>query len=237
MWRASAEKTISEFPGPTLRPVSDSDPACPDISGNYRSKRIILNLSTTPLDHFPKERNQNGMSVHEEILRGEPIQRGGGIGGTYYYHELDGFHRDAIWGFEQRGKTLTVTLMDAEWTSYMRMTYGLDHPMIGCHDGALYIRTTAIIGGTEGSMGGEALSTEQRIRRLPNGDLEIESKLRIWDYSYYVGLLGYDPVTKKPGGSEPRRSEWTNVFPGVKQAPPLRDERSESPKGVLPTVK
>jgi hypothetical protein len=208
---ASAQKTLLEFPGPVLRPVSKNDPTCPDLNGNYR------NPKGSPYSFFPKTKNQNEMSVREEILRGEPIQRGGGIGGTYYYHETKEFEEQAIWEFEQRDKTLTVTLMDAGWAPYKRMTYGLDHPMIGCHDGTLYVRTT-YLSYAQGVYSG-AWSSELQVRKLSNGDLEIKENIRHWVFSYYRGLLGYDPVTKEPGGgTEPWIREFKLVFSVTKRA-------------------
>jgi hypothetical protein len=220
--RIPAEKTLADFPGPTLRPVSKSDPVCPDISGNYRSPHVPF------LYDFPRADNQNGIRVREENLRDKPIRRGSGPNGDFYRDDTSEFQRGAIWGVEQRDKTLTITLMDGSWTPYKRLTYGLDHPMIGCHAGSLYIRATVFNGG------GKAWSTERRLRKLPRGDLEIQPQYWEWYYDYYEGLLGYDPVTDKPGGSVPKKREWTTVFPAVQQMPPSRGGQNESPKTALP---
>ena len=205
--QASVLETITTFPGPPLSPVYDGNSACPNISGKYTDVKMLL------LDQFPLANNRNGISIKETVLKGEPIERARGVG-TFYYHNTMGFYKQAVLDVRQKDKTLTVTLMDSKFVPYKEVTLDLDNPAIGCQDGALVIRESRYLGGSEGRMG-RASARERRLRKLPDGTLESKNDWREWYYSYYRGLVGFGP-DHRPSGNEPRRTQWTSTFPAAK---------------------
>ncbi len=200
-------ETVTTFPGPALTAVYDGNAACPNISGNYRDKDVLL------LSQFPSMENRNGIVIKEEILNGKLIYPGQGL--PFYYHDTLQFYQQAVLGVKQKGRTLVITLMDKEHVPYKTISINLNNPMIGCHDGALVIRESLYSwGGGPGSMGW-AFATERTLRKRSDGSLESKSDKRQWYCHYSRGLIGYGP-DNSPSGNEPRTSKSMVIFPMVK---------------------
>ena len=198
-------KILTSFDGPPLTPVSDSNPSCPNISGKYSDTKMFL------LEQFPMVDNRNGIVVKENILNGRLIHPGQGM--PFYYHDTKQFYQQAVLDVVQKDKTLTIALMDNKHLPYKRVTIDLNHPMIGCLDGALVVRESSYGGGGDGRMS-FASAKERQLRKLPNGDLEAKNRWRDWYYSY-GRLIGYGS-DNHPRGTEPRKRAWTVIIPTVK---------------------
>lgn len=129
-------------------------------------------------------------------------------------HDESAFYKSAVTSIKQQGSLLEITLMDAKGLAYKKSTLNLDHPQIGCVDGALVIRTMHIGGGNEGSLG-SANAREMVYRKLPDGRLQIIHKSREWLLTPSSGLIGMNEKGF-PSGTEPRKSEYTLIFPSAR---------------------
>ncbi len=125
------------------------------------------------------------------------------------------FYKNTVTTIKQQGNLLEVTLTDAIGKRYKKSIVNLAHPQIGCIDGILTIRIMSIgSGGVDGAYG-LASAREKKYTKLLDGSLQVSISGREWYYTYARGLIGYD-ANNHASGTEPRKSQYTLIFPPAK---------------------
>lgn len=132
-----------------------------------------------------------------------------------YRRDESVFYKNAVTSIKRQGESLEVILMDPTGTHYRKSALNLNHPQIGCVDGALIIRTMNAFGGNEGSYG-SVTAREKIYRKLANGHLQISVRDREWLFTPSSGLIGMN-AQGHPSGNEPRKKEHFLTFPVKEQ--------------------
>lgn len=200
-------------------PVNLSSAGCPDISGSYSDKKIIL-ISQFTVESFPSRERKYRFTRYkpipfkkvEAVKKEMPGQRFAENDKTYTYSDYSDFYKNSHIVIRQKKDALTIQLKGEDKQIYEEYEVPLTLPEIGCIDGKIVIREISASYGAELALG-SAYATETRIKKLSNGSLEVEKNRRNWYYSTR-GLLGIG-ADGYASGSEPRKSEALLVFPMI----------------------
>lgn len=191
------------------------------IGNNKESQESLFRKFDFRLHRDDKNKRGVGMQADYEIYKKipyVPIE----LGMTYdsetkaftkkFSHDESAFYKRAVTSIKRKENQLEVVLMDEKGSEYEKSVLALDHPQIGCIDGAFAIRTMSIgSGGIEGAYG-LAYTTEIKSQKLPDGSLQIAIQTREWYYTSSRGLIGIS-ASGRASGTEPRKSEVKLTFP------------------------
>ena len=175
-----------------------SKEGCPNIDGKYQDKgslerlfefrRPIMpyqsrdprELERLPVTYtFSRNITPSGLSIKESSAR------------------IRAFNAQAVTSIQKRERTIAVVLMDGVGAEYTKATLKLDHPQVGCYNGALVIRMQYRTSGGEGKPGFE-IAGEFEYRKLNDGSLQVIVRRREWSRQ----IAEY-----------PRETETTLLFP------------------------
>ena len=213
----SQEKRLDNFP---WNPVNLATTYCPDISGKYKGNENLI--AQFDFRNSPLGKKSNTFENFNEIpfvsiikiknaLLGQKISLDNN---TYLYSDSSEFYENSHINIEQLENTLTISLKDSKNVLYRRYGISLAPPDIGCNKDYLVIRWANTVGSAEGALG-SAFATEKKIRKLPNGSLEIHITTREWYYSSSVGLIGIG-ADGHASGIEPRHVDKVLIFSPAK---------------------
>lgn len=167
------------------------------------SREAGIQASYQNYQEIPYDRKEIGMSYDTETKTFS----------KKYQHDESFFYENAAITIKQQGELFEVILIGPAGTQYKKSILNLDHPQVGCVDGALVIRTMNAFGGNEGSYG-SVTAREKKYRRLGNGNLQITISTREWLFTPSSGLIGMD-AQGRPFGNDPRTKEYTLTFPAT----------------------
>ena len=200
-----------EMGDPQWNPPVISKEGCPNLDGKYKAPDNLLMRLLTQHDQLSIDKNQ--LLVRQPIYRRIPeivrdkdyFARLGVVGENAVRsarardsaEQEQAFHDRAVTWVRQQGRELEVTLTDGAGIEYSKRVLNLDHPQVGCHNGALVIRSQTRHFGAEFTKG-EASAGEKEYRKSSAGGLEVIGRSRYWTSTM---------------ASEPRRKESTLLFP------------------------
>jgi hypothetical protein len=209
----SQENRLDNFP---WNPVNLVTTYCPDISGKYKGNENLITQFDFRNSPFGKKsityesHNEIPFVSIVKIKNALPGQKISLDNNTYLYSDSSEFYENSHIDIEQLANTLTISLKDSKNVLYKRYGISLAPPDIGCNKDYLVIRWANTVGSAEGALG-SAFATEKKIRKLPNGSLEIHITTREWYYSSSVGLIGIG-ADGHASGIEPRRVGKVLIF-------------------------
>jgi hypothetical protein len=213
----SQEELLSRI---TWSPINLENKSCPNISGRYQGKEILLaqfDFRNSWLDN-----GSNSYEIYKEVpfisvlktKKTMPGQKISPDSTTYIYSDSTEFYANSSTFVQQVEDVLIVSLMDAEDTLYKRYKVFLAPSYMGCNEGVLVIRQVNAIGGAEGALG-SAYAMEKQFRKLLDGSLELRIQTREWYYSSWKGLIGID-VNGHASGVKPREKNVVMIFPEIR---------------------
>lgn len=196
-------------------PAKLDNEGCLNIDGEYKDEHLLFRQFDFRGRSSTSNSIQEGYETYLEIPF-VPIKQqvkyvsGKSTNKTRIFEDESEFYKSAVTSIKHHGQFLEITLLDEKGTKYQKSILKLNHPQIGCYDGALVIRDMNAIGGAEGSLG-TAYASERMFRRMPDGSLQVVIHEREWYYSSSRGLIGIG-LDGHASGVEPRKSEVTLIF-------------------------
>jgi hypothetical protein len=179
-----------------------SKEGCSNIDGRYQDRNLLFRQFDFRLLSSNSTSIQGGYEVYQKIpfvpIK-QPIKyvSGKATNETRIYEDESEFYKNAITSIKQQDQYIEATLIDEKGTKYRKSILVLDHPQVGCYNGALVIRRQYRTSGGEGNPG-IITAGEHEFRKLDDGSLQVIKRTREWSRS----LAEY-----------PRKTETIQIFP------------------------
>ncbi|MES2580333.1 MAG: hypothetical protein V4552_07265 [Pseudomonadota bacterium] len=185
----------------TWSPATLSKNNCPQLSGFYIGDKNLLDIFPTEViskqfldpisvitykQALPVEWNPEGSPKKGEKITPQVSSRIKNIR-QKYNEDIEMFYKSASIQIEQSSSLLTLTTI-SNGTIYEKREFDLQQPGVGCDNGTLYIRYLSASGGGPEARGGSAYASEKLIRKLSTGEIQVEKKLRAWEFSNWTGV-------------------------------------------------
>lgn len=185
----------------TWSPAILSKNNCPQLSGSYIGDKNLLDIfppdviSKQFLDPrsvitykqpLPVEWNPEGSPKKGEKVTPQVSSRIKNVR-QKYNEDVEVFYKSASIQIKQSSSLLMPTAI-SNGTIYEKREFDLQQQGVGCDNGTLYIRYLSASGGGPEARGGSAYASEKLIRKLPTRDIQVEKKLRAWEFSSWAGV-------------------------------------------------
>lgn len=174
-----------------------SKEGCPDIDGRYQDKGLLKQSFEFRLPSMIDGRDSEGLNGLPVTYTSFRKITPGGLSTKDFFAWMRTFDAQAVTSIRKGEETIDVVLMDGVGIEYSKATLKLDHPKVGCYNGALVIRKQYRTSGGEGNPGW-VTAGEYEFRKLNDGSLQVIKRIREWSRS----LAEY-----------PRETETTLLFP------------------------
>jgi hypothetical protein len=188
---------------PRWDPPTLAKTGCPDIDGKYMNERA----SPYPFleDFFPYRPTSGETSPIRRIYPPHTTQIGFAppMKGVDFRRGMKIPRKKIVVQFKKAGKFIKVQGhdLDLEGKLFGEYVLDLEHPWVGCRDGALIIRRWVTVGPGPGFSCGLSRTDETEYRKLPDGSLQLKRHVKLWSCSM---------------SREPERSSTTSNFPAAK---------------------
>jgi hypothetical protein len=185
---------------PHWDPPTLAKAGCPDIEGKYMDEE----MSPYPLlkDFFPYRPTSGETSPIRRIHPPHTTQIGFAppTKGVGFSRGMKMPRKKTVVQFKKAGQFIEVRAMNPDGKLRSEYVLDLEHPWVGCRDGALVIRRWVTYPIGAGPCGGSR-ADETEYRKLPDGSLQLKRHVKLWSCSMY---------------SESKRSSTTSTFPAAK---------------------